>query len=444
MDLRIEPTKISGVRRRTPRLAASARLTGRGRGSEKRRWIGSGPPRRTSPARALVVAHTRSRVMSSALASARLSALVAPASTRALGCEATRRVRARSRARVSAPANRRRDGRFVPRASSDDAEDLTTGLAHAEYLRSVAAITPPAELGALVAVLQAQGGEVVAPSARDGLHPLCIPLATREEDTVCLKVSQEDGVTLEVVAVSERVHLSLLARTCAEYVHKAMVQEEAALLEAEADEADDAARPVASAAGAVGASLYESGAFATLGKDLPVYLTLRVGKFPDAMEALTQKHLDKHDEMSAFVTCDLYKSTFGAWGRPHWYLSNVYDDLGRAEEARDCARFALTDCEWSTLGNSDDLDACLRRSGWGDKSVDEIKAIIDTRRGPNRESFDGPRTDAQIAEELALCILDKLAFRELTVKESIQRLAECYSTAEKASLAKLVMSAYSL
>ena len=72
------------------------------------------------------------------------------------------------------------------------------------------------------------------------------------------------------------------------------------------------------------------------------------------------------------------------------------------------------------------------------------RAIIDTRRGPNRDAFDGPRTDAQVAEELALCLLDKLAFKELTVKESIQRLAECYSTAEKASLAKLVMSAYSL
>jgi hypothetical protein len=76
--------------------------------------------------------------------------------------------------------------------------------------------------------------------------------------------------------------------------------------------------------------------------------------------------------------------------------------------------------------------------------VDEIKAIIDTRRGPNRDAFDGPKTDAQVAEELATCLLDKLAFGELTVKETIQRLAECYSTADKAGLAKLVMSAYSL
>ena len=44
--------------------------------------------------------------------------------------------------------------------------------------------------------------------------------------------------------------------------------------------------------------MYESGSFATLGKELAVYLTLRVGKFPDTMEALVKRHLDKGDEMS--------------------------------------------------------------------------------------------------------------------------------------------------
>ena len=41
-----------------------------------------------------------------------------------------------------------------------------------------------------------------------------------------------------------------------------------------------------------------------------MYLTLRVGKFPDTMEALVQRHLDKEDEQSALITCDLYKGTF--------------------------------------------------------------------------------------------------------------------------------------
>ena len=315
---------------------------------------------------------------------------------------------------------------------------MTSGVAHAEYLR-LHTITPPEELGSLIAVLAAQGFTPVPPSQRKGLHPLCIPLASRDLKTVCLKVCQEDGVTLEVVSASDGVHLSLLARTCAEYVHKALVQEEA-----EGGDSIGTERPVARAAGAVGSSLYQPGTFSALGKDVPVYLTLRVGKFPDAMEALVEKHLRKRDEMSAFVTCDLYKSTFGMWGRPHWYLSEVYFDLGRDEEARDCARFALTDCAWSTVGNGADLRKCVERCGWGDKSVDEIKAIIDTRRGPHREAFDGPKTDAAAAEEAAQLFLDKCAFGELATEEIVQRVAECFSAAEKGSLAKLVMSAYAL
>ena len=96
--------------------------------------------------------------------------------------------------------------------------------------------------------------------------------------------------------------------------------------------------------------MHDPGSFVTLGKELPVYLTLRVGKFPDAMEALAKKHVEKGDEQSALVTCDLYKASFEGWGRPHWYLSRIYADLGRDEEARDAARFAVTDCEWSTIG----------------------------------------------------------------------------------------------
>ncbi len=345
-------------------------------------------------------------------------------------------------------SNRRQKSSFRNHASADDSSsessnDLTTGLAHDEYLRSVAATPPPAELGALIAVLQAQGATPVLPSEREGLHPLCIPLARNSDESVtCLKLNVED-TAIEVVNAVDGVHLSLLSKNCKEYVVKAMVVEEAEANE-NGDDKSDAI--IATAAGAIGASLYEPGAFTTLGKDIPTYLTLRVGKFPEQMEQLTQKHLSKSpsDEMSAFVTCDLYKSTFGFWGRPHWYLSNIYERLDRKEESRDCARFALTDCEWSTLGSVEDLNECLERSGWSGKTVDEVKEIIDTRRGPNRDAFDGPKTDAQVAEELALTLLDKVAFGELSTKEVIQRLAECYSTAEKPGLAKLVMSAYSL
>jgi|TARA_B100001142_G_C14263257_1_gene627912 hypothetical protein len=187
--------------------------------------------------------------------------------------------------------------------------------------------------------------------------------------------------------------------------------------------------------------MHDPGSFVTLGKELPVYLTLRVGKFPDAMEALAKKHVEKGDEQSALVTCDLYKASFEGWGRPHWYLSRIYADLGRDEEARDAARFAVTDCDWSTIGPETDFADVLERCGWAGKSVAEIKAICETRRGPAASSFDGPKTDAQVAEEEAAALLDQVVAGENALGEITQRLAECYMNAERGSLAKLVMCA---
>ena len=129
-------------------------------------------------------------------------------------------------------SNRRQKSSFRNHASADDSSsessnDLTTGLAHDEYLRSVAATPPPAELGALIAVLQAQGATPVLPSEREGLHPLCIPLARNSDESVtCLKLNVED-TAIEVVNAVDGVHLSLLSKNCKEYVVKAMVVEEA-------------------------------------------------------------------------------------------------------------------------------------------------------------------------------------------------------------------------
>ena len=364
------------------------------------------------------------------------------------------------RVKRSPAANRRRKIASPAFASNGDAssfeaeaDDLTTGDVHGAYLHSVASLTvAPDEMRALLKVLQAQGATVVRPSARENLHPLCIPLAVFADGTkACLKLNVEDG-GVEVVRVAVGgMHLQLLARTSKEYVHKALVEEEAVCGESSLDSTSDSKSksekgPIRRAAGEIGDVLYEPGSFTTLGKDLPVYLTLRVGKFPCQMEGLVQKHLSKDpsDELSAIVTCDLYKATFPFWGRPHWYVSNVYHQLHRDEESRDCARFALTDCEWSTVGSANDLKKVLTRSGWSGKTVDEIKEIIDTRRGPDRNAFDAPKTETEMATELAATLLDKAALGELSVKEIIQRLAECYSTAEKPGLAKLVMSAFVL
>ena len=248
-------------------------------------------------------------------------------------------------------------------------------------------------------------------------------------------MSAEDCASTQVVA-ADGISLRLLAKTAKEYVHKALVEEEADA------ENNGASTEVAKAAGTVGIALHEYGAFATLGKELPVYLTLRAGKFPDTMEALVQRHLNNGDEQSALITCDLYKSTFEGWGRPHWFLSQVYTDMGRNEEARDAARFAVTDCEWSTIGAP--LQDCLERCGFGGKSVQEVKDIVETRRGPAAAQFDGPKSEKQLASEEAALLLDSVVAGERNVAEITQRLAECYMNSDRGSLAKLVMSSMSL
>jgi len=131
--------------------------------------------------------------------------------------------------------------------------ELATGLVHAEYVRNVAAVPPPSELGALVAVLRAQGMTLMAPSDRKGLHPLCIPLAKTMPavgggggETVCLMVSPLEGISTQVVA-ARGINLRLLAKTCKEYVHKALVEEEAFNTTGDGDAAD----VVAAAAGRI-------------------------------------------------------------------------------------------------------------------------------------------------------------------------------------------------
>ena len=77
-------------------------------------------------------------------------------------------------------------------------------------------------------------------------------------------------------------------------------------------------------------------------------------------------------------------------------------------------------------------------------SVGRDRAVVETRRGPNRNAFDGPKTDEQLAEEEATVLLDKVAAGEMQVTEITQRLAECYSRADRGNLAKLVMASFQM
>ena len=188
--------------------------------------------------------------------------------------------------------------------------------------------------------------------------------------------------------------------------------------------------------------LTEPGAFHTLGKELPVYLTLRVGKFPDVMEQLARRHLDKGDEQSALVTCDLYKATFEGWGRPHWYLSQVYADAGRHEEARGRREVRADRLPVVHGGGAAGAAAGAVRLGRPERGRD--RDVHRDPPGPAAPQFDGPKSDEQLAAEEAAVLLDKVYAGEMRLGEITQRLAKCYMDSDNGALAKLVMSSISI
>jgi hypothetical protein len=316
--------------------------------------------------------------------------------------------------------------------------DLATGERHAEYVRDAAAKRAPAELPALLRVLVAQGYALRAPNARSGLHPLVVPLGVKASDeagggevVVGLMMREDDGEdSTPVVSVRDGVHLTLLAKNASQYVHRAIVEEEAT--------SDEQKTEVAAAAGSVGVSLHNHGAYKTSGKEFDVYVTTQVGKFPSSMEGLVRRHLNKGDEQSALITCDLYKSTFGEWGAPHVFICDLYAKLGRGEEARDAARHALQ-TPWATIGSAEAVTRMTELAGWKGMTVSEIKEVLESRRGPSAAAFDGPKTPEQLAREESEVLLDQIVAGEVDVAKVNQRLAECYMNAGKGKLAKFIM-----
>lgn len=322
-------------------------------------------------------------------------------------------------------------------SSNDDDDVLASGERHAEYVRDAAGKRAPAELPALLRVLVAQGYALRAPSARSGTHPLVVPLGVKadaddgETVVVGLMMREDEGEdSTPVVAVRDGVHLTLLAKNASQYVHRAIVEEEAT--------SDERETKVAAAAGSVGVSLHNHGAYKTSGKEFDVYVTTQVGKFPSSMEGLVRRHLNRGDEQSALITCDLYKSTFGEWGAPHVFICDLYAKLGRGEEARDAARHALQ-TPWATIGSADAVTRMIELAGWKGKTVGEIKEVLESRRGPSAAAFDGPKTPEQLAREESELLLDQIVAGEVDVAKVNQRLAECYMNAGKGKLAKFIM-----
>ena len=289
-----------------------------------------------------------------------------------------------SAARASAPAHRREDasrsrGLWIDRRRRHEHPRFSTVgeaflvAAHAEVLRRAGAEVP-ANLAQLLAVVTAEGASPLPPDARDGLHPLVLPIAKawrgdRDDDRVV-------GLLLRPSPSSPRAPLAgplpvvlagpggvrMLAKDAASYVHAAIIREDASPASATTTPEP---YPVAGAAGAAGRAMYTRGELAASSMpDRPeVFILRNVGKFPDDMEAMALRHLRGVEKegaspsqsavTSALVTAEWYANdrAFEGWAGPQAFNARMLFAMGRADEARDAARVALSTAAcWDTVG----------------------------------------------------------------------------------------------
>ena len=291
--------------------------------------------------------------------------------------------------------------------------------AHAEVLRRAGAEIPP-HLAQLLAVITAQGASPLPPDARDGLHPLVLPIAkVRRGDLdrvvgLLLRPSPSSRIDAPPLAGPLPVVLAgpggvrMLAKDAASYVHAAIVREDASPAAATTKPEPF---PVAGAAGAAGREMYTPGELAASSMpDRPeVFILRNVGKFPDDMEAMALRHLrmgvgvDEGEPLSfdlksanpsatavtsALVTAEWYANdpAFKGWAGPQAFNARMLRDLGRVDEARDAARVALSTAAcWDTVGTERGgaaemaavagLDAAVKAKGMGAR---ELRDMLET------------------------------------------------------------------
>lgn len=79
-------------------------------------------------------------------------------------------------------------------------------------------------------------------------------------------------------------------------------------------------------------------------------------------------------QTSAMVTAEwtMRNMFFGKWGFPFEMAANLYQRLGRPEEARDTARLALKQ-PWWTIS---DLDGCAPRRSHGTRGLNVFMFLL--------------------------------------------------------------------
>lgn len=239
----------------------------------------------------------------------------------------------------------------APRCAISSLQRCNAITEHERYITEVAFVSATPEINPLISVLQAQGQTAVAPSDRSGLHPFLVPLTETSNGgpLTCLLRWPEGhkGMELPIVRMGRGDRtMELLARSSAEYLHRALAEIDSL----ENDDFDFGTSSVAVAAGEAGAALYEPGAVKKSGlPTLEAYLARKACLSPAICESLALAHLRKGDTMSGLITAEWYmrQGNFPDWGRPYEFACGLLAEHGRPEESRDMARIALRTPWWS-------------------------------------------------------------------------------------------------
>ena len=132
------------------------------------------------------------------------------------------------------------------------------------------------------------------------------------------------------------------------------------------------------------------------------FLTRRVARFVDADEALIERHLERGDETSALVTAEwCADGPYGGWSRPHAVNAATLARCGRATEARDQARVALSVAPWWTMGEDGTMMAEMQRlSGYAGRSAADVRRTLEGGDAVGGDASGGE--PAPTKEEMAL------------------------------------------
>ena len=181
---------------------------------------------------------------------------------------------------------------------------------------------------------------------------------------------------------------------------------------------------------------------------MEVFLTKNVGRFMDVDEALIAWHVDKKDETSALVTAEWYADgPYGGWARPYAVNAQTLMMHGRAIEARDQARVALSAGPWWTMGADEALlDSMKTLSGYAGQSAADVRRTLDGGDVPvggasgNVDNGEPAPTKEQLAVKRAMAVLDAVAWGEGEGwTGSRETVAECLDEAGLRDMSEFVL-----